>query len=226
MFTMYKIKWAKNHIIIDDEQGLLIDTGSPVSFHSSGTIKLCGQNINVPTSIMEVSNAYLQENISTDIQGLIGTDIISRHTTLFNLQRGEDFIFMDDDADYSTRIQSFSLMGLYGIVMCVGDKIVKMIFDTGAPVSYIKSSLNEQHTIIRQTNDFSPSFGNFKADIFKIFTVIKSGCPAEEMEFGCAKEVDRVLSLMGVDGIIGTELLKHYRIQIKNGEFFLPPQGI
>jgi hypothetical protein len=228
MFADYNIKWIKNHILIDDEQGLLIDTGSPVSFHSSGVIQLCGQSIDVPTSIMGLSIKYLHEKISPDIHGLIGTDIISKHATLFNLQRGEHFLLMDDDADYYIKIPTFSLMGLFGFFMYVGHKKVKMIFDTGAPISYIKSDIVKAEMAIRQEIDFSTVFGDFKADIFKLATWIENDYPAVavEIEFGCAKEVDNALCLLGVDGIIGTELLKHYRIQIKNGEFFLPPQGI
>ena len=226
MFTEYKIKWINNHILIDDEQGLLIDTGSPTSFHSSGVIKLCGQSIKVPTTTMGVSNTYLQEKISTDIYGLIGTDIIASHPTLFNLQRGGDFIFMDDDTEYMTKLQTMSLMGLYVIFLWVDGNKVKMIFDTGAPISYIRSSLTEPHTTIRQEQDFSPLFGDFNADIIKLPTKIMEDFPTEEMELGQSKEIDKALSLLGVDGIIGTELLKHYRIQINHKDVVLPPQGI
>ena len=228
MFTEYKIKWINNHIVIDNDQGLLIDMGSPVSFHSSGYINVCGERIIVPTSLMNVTATYLQEKISKEIQGIIGTDIISKHPTLFNLhENGWNCIFMDDDAEYSNRIDSFLYMGIYGLYINIDGKKRKMLFDTGAPFSYLSSSVVRNKEILRKEKDFSPLLnGDFDINIVTAQTSIQKECTCLNLEYGFSHLIDTALKMLGVDGIMGNELLKHYRLQVKGGSLFLPPQGI
>ena len=228
MFTEYKINWINNHIVIDNIQGLLIDTGSPMSFHSSGIINICGERIIVPTSINNMTAAYLQEKISDEIYGIIGTDIISKHPTLFNLYKnGWKCIFMDDDAEYGNRIDGFSLMGIYGLFIYIEGKKRKMLFDTGAPFSYLSSSLVRDKEFLRKEKDFSPLINrDFDIDIVTAHTSIQKNGAYFNLEYGVSPLIDKVLQLLKIDGIMGNELLKHYRIQIKGHSLFLPPQGI
>jgi hypothetical protein len=85
MFTNYPIRLINNHIIVDAEQQLIVDTGSPVSFHSSGMINLCGESIAVKTSIPGVSADYLSSKVGTRIDGLLGMDIIHRYPLMIDL---------------------------------------------------------------------------------------------------------------------------------------------
>jgi hypothetical protein len=227
MFTEYKIKWVKRHILIDDEQGLLIDTGSPASFHASGSISLCGEKIEVPSKLIGVTESYLQKVLSEEVHGLIGMDILSLHPILFNLHDGSDFVFLDDDACYHNALESFSLAGIcQGLFIYWGDRKLKMVFDTGAPISYINSRYIENQHVIRTESDFSPLIGNsFTANMVSVPVSIEKG-HVEDVEFGYSKQVDSILTQLNVDGIIGSSILRKYRIQMKNGIMFLPPQGI
>ena len=47
-FSSIAIEEVNSHIIINDEQNVLIDTGSPLSFHQSGQIVLGYETFNVP----------------------------------------------------------------------------------------------------------------------------------------------------------------------------------
>ena len=228
MFTDYKIKWINNHIVIDDDQGLLVDTGSPLSFHSSGVINICGDSITVPTSLVNVTAAYLQGKISEGIQGIIGTDIISKHSILFNLhENGWNCVLMDDDAEYGNHIDSFSFMGIYVLYIFIEGKKRRMIFDTGAPVSYLSSFLVRDKVILRKGKDFSPLLnGDFNIDIVTAPASIQKEGVCFNFEFGFSRLIDPTLQLLGVDGIMGSELLKYYRLQIKGRSLILPPQGI
>lgn len=49
-FVSFPITIINDHIIIDNEQKIILDTGSPMSFHKSGTFNI-GERIEVPTSL-------------------------------------------------------------------------------------------------------------------------------------------------------------------------------
>ena len=78
--TEYKIEIVCGHILANDDRGskVLIDTGSPLSFHSDGVIALGGETFNVPTSLMGTGSDYVTENVGTDVNGLVGMDIRGR----------------------------------------------------------------------------------------------------------------------------------------------------
>ena len=228
MFTEYKIKWINGHIVIDNEQELLVDTGSPLSFHPTGKIELCGETISVPSSLANVTASYLESKVGQGVQGIVGCDIISKLPTSFNLHQHEpEFIFMDDDADYPLRIDGFSLFGLYGMYVFIDGIRRKMIFDTGAPYSYLNSELAGNKQPIRKARDFSPLFSaDFDIDIVSAQTSIFENDKSFVFEYGVSPKIDVALQMLNVDGIIGNELLRHYRLQIKGYALKLPPQGI
>lgn len=229
MFTKYRIKWVKGHILINDDQGLLIDTGSPVSIHTSGVINICGQKINVQSHLAGTNIiSSLKKEISNEVNGLIGMDILSVYPILFNLHNGGDFIFLDDDAQYTTqKIESFSIMDKYcGMFIDINKERMKLVFDAGAPISYVNSKRFCNHKIIRRQHDFSPVLGkSFIANIIKLPISVVAN-ESREIEFGYSEEVDFMLYYLNIDGILGTAFLREYRVQMRNRTFYLPPQGI
>ncbi len=106
MFTEYPIKVIKNHIVVDDQQNLLIDTGSPFSFHILGTLKLCGDEIAVRTSIPDATSSYLSRKVGVQIDGILGMDIFNRYPLLVDVKN--KFIFLDDDAIYYRKCQGLA----------------------------------------------------------------------------------------------------------------------
>lgn len=229
MFKDYRIKLVNDHIVIDDEQHLILDTGSPTSFHSSGVINLSGEDISVGTSIVGVCSYYLSSNVGTSINGLVGMDIIHRYSLLVDARCG--YLFIDDDAVYSRSFKSFDLgplaQGLIAIEMRVNNIPVRMIVDTGAPVSYIKESIVKGLVSNGEVNDFHPFMGDFKTETYQC--VVDSVVDGKQYNqtFGVLPNLlSMTLAMLQVDGIIGVDLFKRYRIQIRDGKLFLPPQGI
>lgn len=91
-------------------------------------------------------------------------------------------LFIDDNANYAPSFKGTLAQGLIAIEMLVNKRALRMIVDTGAPISYIKRTIVAGLAPVREVEDFNP--------------------------------------------LIGIDLLKRYRIQIKDGKLFLPPQGI
>ena len=229
MFTSYPIRLINNHIIVDAEQQLILDTGSPVSFHSSGMINLCGEDIAVKTSIHGVSADYLTSKVGTRIDGILGMDIIQRYPLMIDLHCG--FVFADDDAVYPRALEDFELgplaQGLLAIKMWVNRQPVKMIVDTGAPVSYINQSIVNGMASEGEINDFHPLIGDFHTDTYRCEVIPMKGEPPYNQAFGILPPMlGMTLVMLQADGIIGVELFKRYRIQIREGKLCFPPQGI
>ena len=75
----YNIILSRDHILIDSADGiLLVDTGSPMSFHENGMIRLGDEEFQVPTSLMGVDASYIADKVGERVSGLLGMDIISR----------------------------------------------------------------------------------------------------------------------------------------------------
>lgn len=226
LYVSYPIKIINDHIIIDNEQKMILDTGSPLSFHKSGAICI-GKSIEVPTSLPGISDKYLSDKVAYDVYGLIGMDIISKFPILISVKDG--FVFFNDDTQYYNRFVSceHNNTGLLCVYLKINGRIAKMILDSGAKVSYINPCFVDGMVTNDCAYDYSPYIGDFLTSLYNCRTeLFKLGITYEQL-FGTPPQwLATLLSQYGVDGIIGIDLFKRFRIQIKGGELFLPPQGI
>ena len=99
MLTKCPIKTVNNHIIIDDGQNILVDMGSPVSFHKSGILVLGDTRINVFNSLPMIPTEFLSEKIGCQIDGILGMDLMNKVPTSIRLNDG--IMIFDDDTSYS-----------------------------------------------------------------------------------------------------------------------------
>lgn len=218
------------HLLIDDGRGaILLDTGSPTSFHANGNIKIGDEVFNVPTSCLEVVNAdYLTKKVGCDIVGLMGMDIIDKYCLWINTENFGNFIsFSKENTAFSRySFKTFSAMGVPGIIMQVGSQEVKLLFDTGAPISYLNDRFLNSGEYVRTCRDFSPlTHTDYDVDLYRLPV---SFCEKEfNVEFGnMPNEVAMLLGMMGVDGIIGYDLFSNFRVIVQNGKIQMPSQGI
>ena len=229
MFTSYPIQIVKDHIIIGDQQNLILDTGSPESFHPSGIIKWCGEDLPVKTSLTGVRADYLRTHVGANIDGLVGMDIIHRYPMLVDLRCGA--VSIGDDAIYDRSLEHVELephaQGLIAVKMMVNNREVRMILDTGAPISYINNYIVDGMESEGEINDFHPLIGDFHTLTYRCEVVPMTTEKPYVQMFGVAPSMlSMMLMLLRVDGIIGVDLFKRYRIQIRVGKLFIPPEGI
>lgn len=219
------------HILIDNGVGrLLIDTGSPASFHNNGEIDLAGEVFPVPADYMGVNAAYLTDKVGCEIVGLIGMDILSRLQVWFNTERFGNFISFGPATDCFPswpHIETFHAIGIPGITVFVEGRATRLLFDTGAPISYIKESYLYDCIPSGSAWDFSPLTGGarYKVDLYSANAIFHD----KRFDVSFAKltpELDMMMSMIGADGIIGYDLIESFRIILNGGEVWLPPQGI
>ena len=100
-----------------------------------------------------------------------------------------------------------------------------MIFDTGAKISYINPELTQNMEPICELDDFSPLINaRFRTPIYQ-FNADACGKQFNAAFGNLPVQLDGILEQLGVDGFIGHELFKAFKVSIdfKNCEMTLSP---
>ncbi len=221
----YDIILQNGHILIEAENGgtLLIDTGSPMSFHRAGSFVLDGQSFSVPTSLMGVDAQYVSDNVGTRVDGLIGMNVIGRLGMAVDIPSGR--LTFGASTEGWSRIPSSSTFGVVGIAVTVGGRAAKVALDTGAPISYIGREYTDGYPSVGTVTDFSPfsGAGSFEATLHEIPVTV--GGERYTMRLGVPPtDVAMMISGCGLDGAIGLELLGRKAVLIADGGVWLKPQ--
>ena len=216
--TEYTIRTVKGHILLTDDRGtvLLIDTGSPRSFHSDGIIALCGESFNAPASLMGVDADYIADKVGERVDGLVGMDIISRCGLLVDVPGGKAVFGCPTDG--MTRVPSRLGMGYMSVETEVRGHRATVILDTGAPTSYVSESLTDGLPSVGTVEDFNPFVAGdvFETPIFE-FPAAFAGQSFTMRAGHLPKMMGSMLRLLGVDGVVGMELLQRQPILLADG---------
>lgn len=215
----FDIILVKDHILINNGEGhILIDTGNPVSFHKTGKITLGEENFKVPTSFMGVDCDYVSRNVGVPVDGMLGMDYISRHNTVIDVP-GKTILF-DADTEGYTEIPSLVTGDRVLIDLSINGRSAKVFLDTGAPVSYVDSSLTEGLESSGTASDFHPVIGEFTTSLFDVTAQIgdRDFClTVGNLPF----LMQLTLNACGGHGAIGMDLLRQTRVLISNGRVYI-----
>lgn len=215
--TEYRIELVRGHIIVNDDRGsrVLIDTGSPLSFHSEGLIALGGESFEVPSSLMGTDSDYVSDNVGVRVDGLVGMDILG-DGVLIDVPRGR--IVLGHPTDGMTRVPSKGMFGYMAAEMDIRGRRATILIDTGAPTSYVSPSLTEGLSAVDNVTDFNPMVpgGTFETPIFE-FPVSFAGQEYVIRAGHLPSLMRATLRLLGVDGVIGMELLKRQVLLLADG---------
>ena len=218
----YKIELVGKHILIVDDRGskVLIDTGSPLSFHSDGVVAIDGETVKVPTTLLVADSDYVTEHVGTKVEGLVGMNVLGRKGVLIDVPGGR--VVVGHTTEGMTRVPSRSLMGGYMCVdMDLNGKQVEVIVDTGAPVSYVAPTLTRGLVAKETVKDFSPLVGEFETPIFE-FPAAFAG-HAFEMRAGHLPKIMQLeIGLLGINGVVGMELLQRQPLLLAEGSVWIP----
>lgn len=216
--TEYPIRIVRGHILMRDgrDTTLLIDTGSPLSFHRDGLTSLGGESFEVPTTLMGVDSAYITDKVGETVDGLVGMDIIGRVGLLVDVP-GSRVVF-GCPTDGMARVPSRLGMGYMSLEMEIRGGVASVIIDTGAPTSYVSESLTEGLPSVGTVEDFNPFVPGdvFETPIFE-FPASFAGVPFTMRAGHLPRMMGSMLGLLGVDGVVGMELLRQRPLLIAEG---------
>lgn len=216
MKLCFQISFEQKHLLIKDGSNvILVDTGSPITIHTSNTLEFGGTSYKVTTNAMGNTIEELQKISGVEFTTLMGMDIISKYKVIFDYANQEiTFCTFDEPNPNGAECPLKLSMGTLIVPVVIKGIARLMILDTGATYSYLQSSLTHDLQPKETITDFSPLVGGeFTTPIFEI-----------ESEFGDTKflcnygnlptTIQTMISLLGVQGIIGYDLLRSVKLMI------------
>lgn len=213
----YKVEFVTGHFLINDDRGskVLLDTGSPLSFHADGIVALNGKTYNVRTSLGGADSRYVTDNVGTAVSGLVGMDILGESNILIDAPGGR--VVFDYATDGMTRVASSQ--GAYVFMeMEIRGRRVKVILDTGAPISYVSSSLTEGLEVVDVVDDFNPAVpgGKYRVPRYE-FSAAFAGHEFLMRAGHLPPDLQMAVSILGVKGVVGIDVLKHQPVLVADG---------
>jgi hypothetical protein len=196
-------------LLDENHRNIIVDTGSPISFSDVSSIRFLNDRYNRSNHPLL---AMIQKYLSTQISGLIGMDILGQYDLSFIYDRAlgrwtvkpwhVDIIGDRFDVEY------------YGGVPVV-EAIVegtrgKFFLDTGATISFIRKGWINHQPYIGEAEDFFPTLGIFSTDLYRCQLQFANREFSDSM--GVMPEGLEILIPVGIDGIIGLNVLKDTKI--------------
>ena len=213
------IRLSRGHVLIDGGEGLLlVDTGSPMSFHELGRIRLCGGEYRVPASLPGADADYVSDKVGERVAGLVGMDILGPLGVRIDLTGGK-LTFRPSTEGTAPVPSGVSGLGYVFVDMTVAGRPARVILDTGAPVSYISPSFTEGLEPVDHLTDFNPMVpgDTFETPIFE-FPASFAGRDFQMRAGHLPGLFTGMLSMLGVDGVVGMEIFGRMPVVIADGE--------
>ncbi len=231
----YPLTIVNRHLLFSDRQSdglIVLDTGSPYSFHRNRSINIAGDHYAVRDNFYYLNSSKLSQIIGRNINiaGLLGMDIIKNYQLWINMPHFGNCLLFEKPESSLPRIAYHSknvYMGVPCISMVINGFQTQLVFDTGTPVSYLKKDFLDGTPVSSKTQDCSPLLnrGVFDVSLHTLNVSINGG--TFDVDFGEAPdEIEKDFLIHHIDGIIGYDLIDHFRIIIDRGNILFPPQGV
>lgn len=211
---IFDIQIFDKHLIIENQNNIiLVDTGSPVTLHDAPLLNFCERDFpsaskNQLTSIDEISS-LLGKKITT----LLGIDVLSKFNCIFDYRKAKLTLSEDKIPFEGESIRFTQISGIPVLEFHVFDQKSRFFLDTGAKISYLNSDLTK-HLLSKSTqSDFYPGIGPFETPCFEIIT--QFGQHRFNVLYGnLPKMMESMLESNQINGIIGFDFFNNFRVMI------------
>lgn len=208
----YTLYFHDGHPIIHTEQDrILIDTGSPTTFHDHGRLPFMGQMFQAEQAQLGVDMDSLRQMTGADITSLMGMDILGRFSVEFCYAAGK-IIF--DAAPLTHRGARLHFNEVYGIPIIQVDILGgqrRMFLDTGAKLSYLDTGLTARFMSEGTEDDFHPAMGNFQTPVFGLQGSV-AGRTFSGRYGNLPACLQSLLRMGNADGILGYDFLHQFNV--------------
>lgn len=213
MVYTYPYEMIDGHIIVksDDGKVCLIDTGSHVSIGGSEHLLFAGARHVLQPSLLGKAAYELPGPIGVRIDVLAGADILNHYDMLIDPVR-QVLEFSDEEHDVEGEAIPVELLsGVPVLEADVGGNRINVFFDTGAPVSYAREERLQAFPRVGTANDFYIACGAFQTALHRVPVTL--GSRNFTLDIGVLPQaLQDALLAVGVEGILGTALLKHFMV--------------
>lgn len=204
--TTYNLHYKNGHpyLVIEGEMWLF-DTGSPASFGEREELMIGARSVRLPRSYLGLDVGALRESLGEPVSGLLGSDVLQRVDWLLDLPHevahASEVIEFQGQA---AKLEDF--MGIPIVDVGVDEQVVRMVFDTGAQLSYWEDPGIERYRVAGITEDFFPGLGAFTTQAHHVPVRVAD----VQFMVRCGRLprlLAATLSFAGVAGVLGSEIL-------------------
>jgi len=204
-----RLELFDGHLVVDTGARLLVDTGSPVSFASSGRIDWAEQAHEVSTTALGLDAAELSRLVGTQMEGLVGGDLLGLHAFTIDIERG---VFGFEEPAPDLQIAELPIGLVLGVPLATVELDgvpTKACIDTGAKLSYLDEVHLSGRKAVDETDDFYPGLGTFRTPVYE--TRARISDVTFTMRAGVLPDtLSGMLGMLGVAAIVGTELFTRF----------------
>jgi hypothetical protein len=218
----FELELFEGHPIIrDDNNTILIDTGSPVTLHHEGSLSFCSQELNVITNYMGLTVSGISNMLGMPLTTLMGTDSLSRYNLKLDY-RNSVAVFMDQSETEGDGVfQMSSFMEIPILEVTIQGNSIKVFLDTGAKISYLLPRYTAPFESLGIEKDFYPTIGEFNTPVFEINTHFEQHDFA--VKYGNLPPLlEQTLMMGGVQGILGYDFFNRFSVvlNLREGKLF------
>lgn len=232
----------KHALIRESDGYILVDTGSPVTIERQGQSlsdmlgglmaslgmgndlqsqvlgqlgSVRGQALAAGLGLAEgqplIDLDEVSRKVGVRVKKLLGTDGMSNGPMLIDYAGGRiEFGRTADDAAFELPCRM--LAGIPVVTITIAGAERQMFIDTGAPTSYISSSMTRGMAAAGTIRDFHPRVGDFDVKLFELETTIASW--SGQIAYGNLPPALAEYEKVGCDGIIGYDLFSRFAVTL------------
>ncbi|HET8649297.1 MAG TPA: hypothetical protein VFL95_04595 [Gemmatimonadales bacterium] len=203
----YPLHFLGGHVFIE-LAGLrwLMDTGAPASFGDTPALSIDGRNFTVAPGLYGVDAAQVTRLVGVPAAGLLGADVLGEFDFILDADGGTVEISTGRLELLGNTVAFESLLGLPVLTVHLDGANHRVIFDTGAQLSYLHTDGLEAYPSAGRAQDFYPGFGVFETDTRDVTMAI--GSLSYTLRCGTLPlPLQSMLSLTGAAGAVGSQLL-------------------
>ena len=208
----YPLEMFGGHLLIRHKrQALLLATGSPVSVGRRTRCRFLGQEFPLELQYNGLTTDQLSEHVGTRIDVLFGADVLARFAVTIDAETSR-VVFGDDRGLHRGRVVPVETIGGIPVVdVGLAGRALRMLFHTGATVSCLPGGDTRPYPCVGVARDFYPGLGEFATELRRV--PLTFGDQAVGLICGMLPPVlARSLLLVGVHGIVGTNLLQSFKV--------------
>jgi len=222
----YPLFERENHLFVQLPQGpFLVDTGSPMSFGTTGSISFGDETVPLRERAgmlgINISMTTIRKLVTGPCSGLLGMDVLGKHTLRFCLRDGELAVGDVEDVNRRTVLASATAMGVPMVGIHSRGSDLRALFDTGAQYGYaLKRDLVDGLDVIGHITDYNPMLGDISSDAWRFpYQLIgEDGQLASPLMHETVGFLEAgLLSLLNADAIIGWHLLEGVDLVLRLG---------
>lgn len=162
----------KHPLIKAGEQTILVDTGAPSSLSVNGELRFGEFRHSCDVEIHGITVPGISELLGASITGLMGVDILSQYKVLIDYRGGSISFLRGDSSSEAGSASLTNFMGIPIVKLSIDGVERSMFLDSGATISYLQASLLRGYISSGVMDDFHPSYGPFKTDLYELETNI------------------------------------------------------